>query len=260
MCTVITLQRPGHPWPLLLAANRDEQLDRPWQPPAEHWPDHPGVVGGLDVLAGGTWMAVNPAGVAAAVLNRPGSLGPAPGKRSRGALPVLALTHDTAEAAAHAIARLDGAAYRSFNFLAADRHAVWFVRNDEAGRIEAKRLSPGLHMVTAHDPDDLTSPRVARHQPRFQAAPAPEPPDWASWPTLLADEAGPPGAALSVAPDHGFGTASASLLGMSAAGAVTWLFAPGRAGAAAFAPVTLPSAPRVASGPPGCYTPAITRG
>ena len=28
MCTVVVLVRPGHSWPLMLAANRDEQLAR----------------------------------------------------------------------------------------------------------------------------------------------------------------------------------------------------------------------------------------
>ena len=91
MCTVILLRRPGHTWPLLMAANRDERIDRAWDPPAAHWPDRPGIVGGRDRSAGGTWMAANGAGVVAAVLNRPGSLGPAPGKRSRGELPLVAL-------------------------------------------------------------------------------------------------------------------------------------------------------------------------
>ena len=125
---MITLQRPGHPWPLLLAANRDEQLDRPWDSPAQHWPGRPGVVAGRDRLGGGTWMGLNRVGLVAAVLNRPGSLGPAPGKRSRGELPLLALEHTQAASAASAVAQLEGAAYRSFNMVIADRNSVWFVR------------------------------------------------------------------------------------------------------------------------------------
>ncbi|MEJ0068804.1 MAG: hypothetical protein WDO24_08845 [Pseudomonadota bacterium] len=38
MCTVVLLVRPGHDWPLLLGANRDEMADRHWDPPARHWP------------------------------------------------------------------------------------------------------------------------------------------------------------------------------------------------------------------------------
>jgi hypothetical protein len=235
----MTLQRPGHAWPLLLAANRDERLDRDWDPPAAHWPDRPGVVAGRDRTGGGTWMGVNRAGLVAAVLNRSGSLGPAPGKRSRGELPLLALDHPTAEAAADAMTGMDGTAYRSFNLVLADRDAVWFVRNDEAGHIEARPLSPGLHMVTAHDPDDGVSPRVARHLPRFRQAPAPSPPDWRSWPRLLGDREGPRDAMLTVGSVGGFGTICASLLALPAAGPPTWLFAPGAIGQAEFAAITL---------------------
>ncbi len=234
---MITLQRPGHAWPLLLAANRDERLDRRWDPPAAWWPGQPGVVAGRDRIGGGTWMGVNGAGLVAAVLNRPGSLGPAPGKRSRGDLPLLALRSPSATEAATAMLTLDGSAYRSFNMVLADRLAVWFVRNDEAGRLEALLLPPGLHMVTAHDPDDETSPRVARHRPRFREATAPAPPDWSEWEHLLADAEGPRDAALTVRPAEGFGTACASLLGLPRSGPATWQFAPGSAGQAAFAPV-----------------------
>ena len=236
---MITLQRPGYAWPLLLAANRDEALARPWDPPAAHWPERPGVTAGRDRTAGGTWMGINRAGLVAAVLNRPGSLGPAPGKRSRGDLPLLALDHATAASAAAAIGALSGRDYRSFNLVLADWNAVWFVRNDEAGHLAAWPLPPGLHMVTAHDPDDTASPRVARHLPRFRAATPPEPPDWSEWAALLANDAGPREAALAVPPENGFGTACASLLGVPAEGPPAWLFAPGRAGHAAFMPVHL---------------------
>ena len=187
-------------------------------------------------------MGINGAGLVAAVLNRPGSLGPAPGKRSRGELPLLALQHASAQHAAAAIRALDGAGYRSFNMVLADPTAVWFVRNDDAGEVTAWALEPGLHMVTAHDPDDVGSPRVARHLPRFRAANAPRPPDWESWARLLADNEGPREAALSVPPTGGFGTACASLVALPAEGRPVWLFAAGRAGQADFEPVKLGSA------------------
>ena len=47
MCTVVLLIRPSCSWPLMLAANRDEMLDRVWDPPAAYWPDQPGVIAGL---------------------------------------------------------------------------------------------------------------------------------------------------------------------------------------------------------------------
>ncbi len=58
MCTLVILRRPGHDWPTLLAVNRDEMVDRPWDPPARHWPDRLRVIAGLDRHAGGTWLGV----------------------------------------------------------------------------------------------------------------------------------------------------------------------------------------------------------
>ena len=68
MCTLVLLRRPGHDWPLVLAANRDEMIDRPARPPARHWPDRPEVVAGLDELAGGSWLGLNDHGVVAGIL------------------------------------------------------------------------------------------------------------------------------------------------------------------------------------------------
>ena len=185
-------------------------------------------------------MACNGAGLVAAVLNRTGSLGPAPGKRSRGELPLLAMDYETAAGAADQLAQRDGSGYRSFNLIIADRESVWFLRGTGDQPIAVLQLPPGLHMVTACDPDDLTSQRVARHLPRFAAAPAPDPPDWSTWPALLGDETGPRAAALSVPAADGFGTVCASLFGLPQAGRGQWLFASGPASAAPFRPVAMP--------------------
>jgi len=43
MCSVVIDYRPDADWPVILAANRDEMLARPWDPPGRHWPDRPTV-------------------------------------------------------------------------------------------------------------------------------------------------------------------------------------------------------------------------
>ncbi len=227
MCTVVLLIRPGHAWPVMLAANRDERLDRAWDVPAAHWPDHPGVVAGRDRTAGGTWMGINRHGVVAAVLNRQGSLGPAPGKRSRGELPLLALQHRSAQSAAEALGALNAADWRGFNLALADASGAVFVRGLGHGHPQAHALAPGVHMVTAHDPDDPDSPRVARHLARFAAAPPPVPGDWGAWPDILADRSGAAGEQINVVPRGGFGTVCSSLLAVSADGRIDWRFAAG---------------------------------
>ena len=109
MCTVVLATHLSKTWPILLAANRDEQLNRVWQPPARHWPDQPDVIGGKDNPGGGTWKAVNRHGVVAVVLNRVGSLGPAPNKRSRGELPLLALREANAADGARRVGDIEAA-------------------------------------------------------------------------------------------------------------------------------------------------------
>ncbi len=247
MCTVITLHRPDHVWPIVIAANRDELISRSWDVPAGYWPDRPGVVAGRDRSAGGTWMGLNRHGVVAAVLNRPGSLGPAANKRSRGELPLFALEQPTARRAAEALVALDAGQWRGFNMVLADRTGGWFVRGVGHGHPHAEPLPVGLSMVTAHDPNDRDSPRVERHLPRFQAARAPEPGargggdwsagDWGDWPDLLADRSGRAGEQLNVTPRGEFATVSSSLVALPADGAPIWLFAPGPPHAARFAPV-----------------------
>jgi hypothetical protein len=248
VCTVILLSRPGDPWPLLLAANRDEMLARPWSPPAAHWPGQPGVVGGLDDLAGGTWLAVNAEGVVAGVLNRTGSLGPAAGRRSRGELPLLALRHGTASQAAAALAALDAGAWRPFNLVLADAAGAFLLQGLGHGRAAVRALTAGLHMVAGTAPDDPHHPRIARHLPRFGACPAPVPPDWGDWPALLADATGPLAAALNVPPTSGFGTASSALLALPDPGrrdtaARAFLFAAAAPGQAPYMPIAWPAAP-----------------
>ena len=38
MCTLVILRRPGHDWPVVIAANRDEMIDRPWLTPGATGP------------------------------------------------------------------------------------------------------------------------------------------------------------------------------------------------------------------------------
>lgn len=221
MCTVILLSRPGTEWPLRLAANRDERLDRSWDPPGRYWTEQPDVLAGRDRTAGGTWLGVSDGGVVAAVLNRSNSLGPAAGKASRGELPLLGLRHSSAASAAAHIGALDGSAWRPFNLLLADRADTFFLRGTGAAEIDLVALTPGLHMVTALDVDDPASPRTVRHLPRFAGT------DWSDWGRLLADRSGPREAQLNLAPEDGFGTSCASLIAVGPT--ISFRFAAGAA-------------------------------
>ena len=249
MCTLILYHRPGHDWPLLLATNRDEMTDRPWHPPARHWPGQPDVVAGMDRVAGGSWLGLNDQGVVAAVMNRRGTLGTQAGKRSRGELVLRALAYDHSTAATGALAELNPAMYRSFNLVVADRlKAFWVCHrgNKQADSIEVHALPAGLTMLTNGDPDDMRMPRIQSYLPRFQDLPAPDPAGgWSAWTALLRNRSPVAGAesAMNVVTDRGYGTVSSSLLALPSTRRAdllpVWLFAAGRPDLMTYEPVSL---------------------
>ena len=228
MCTIVILNRPDHAWPILIAANRDERLDRPWLFPAAHWPDRPDIVAGQDELAGGSWLGLNASGVVAAVLNREGTLGPEAGKRSRGELVLDALDYPDALDAAEALSALDSRAYRPFNLVVADnRDAFLLTHRGDDDRVAVEPLPEGLSMVTAMERDDPASSRIRFHRPRFLLAATPDPDlgDWRGWESALAsrehEENSGPGGAMFIDPiagveAGGFGTVSSSLIALPA--------------------------------------------
>lgn len=244
MCTLILLNRPGHRWPVLVAANRDELASRPARPPARHWPDRREVRAGLDCLAGGSWLGLNDWGVVAAVLNRVGTLGPAEGRRSRGELVLEALDHADAAAAAAALSDLDPRAFRPFNLIVADARDAFHLRHADDGELRVRRLGLGLTMVTAREPDDPACPRIRRYRPLFLEADAPDPDrgDWSGWQLLLASRSsasGDPRDALCIVTDGDYGTVAASLIALPADPGTrpVFLHAQGRPDATPFEPV-----------------------
>jgi hypothetical protein len=217
------LRRPGHDWPLILAANRDEMIARPWLPPARHWPDRPEVVAGRDELAGGSWLGINDFGVAAGVLNRFGSLGPAPGQRSRGELVLEALDHADAHAAAEALAALEPKAYRTFNLIVADNSGAFWLRHaDPSGTlpVSVTPIAAGLSMIAAGDLDDRETPRLQHYRPLFAAAEPPDPDrgDWSAWERLLLDDgtaaSDESARAMRFVTARGFGTVSSAIIAL----------------------------------------------
>jgi uncharacterized protein with NRDE domain len=247
MCTLVILRRSGHDWPLIIAANRDEMLGRPWLPPGRHWPDRPEVRAGLDQQAGGSWLGMNDFGLVAAILNRRASLGPAAGKRSRGELVLEALDHPDAVDAVDALKDLSTTAYRSFNMLVADNRDAFWLKSLGHGKVQAVEIPDGLSMLTANDMDDPADQRIAHFLPRFAEAgvPDPEKVDWRKWQELLAEGVPPgtddPQAALCIRRADGFGTSSSALIAVPAIGREVrpvWLFASGPPDQAEFLPVS----------------------
>lgn len=245
MCTLVILRRPGTPWPVLLAANRDEMTGRPWRGPARHWDERPHVVGGFDDVAGGSWLGLNDTGVVAAILNRKGTLGPEEGKRSRGELVLEALDHADAIEAARALVHLNPSAYRPFNLVVGDNRDMIWLRHAGDGAIEARVVPSGLSMLAEWDLDDPDSARIRTFRPLFAAARPPDPDaeDWGDWPRLLAVRGNGTDDAMTIALPNGFATVSSSLIALPSAERTgvqpVWSFCPGPPDAAPWRPVPL---------------------
>lgn len=238
MCTAIVSVEPGGT--LLLAGIRDELTDRAWLSPGPHWPEHPGLLGGKDLLAGGTWLAVAAAERrVACVLNGRGRMAAPGSRRTRGVLPLEA-------AAGSRLASAELAGFDPFHLLTMSPDLVILESWDGERRTEQK-LAPGLHMIVnsgldrdLRAGDEPAGPepridgrehelgRIAYFAPRFRSAARPDPRPggsvtdaWGEWLPLL-DGAGLDPSdprALIVRRDLGdgriWGTTSISLVALS---------------------------------------------
>jgi hypothetical protein len=157
--------------PTLLLGVRDEFVGRAWEPPGRHWDRWP-VIGGRDLLAGGTWLAVEPdARRVATVLNGRGRPAPPEGRLSRGDLPLRAASGGIAALLEFLTDQATLARYDPFHLVCADQGGTAMVTWDgvDLSRLD---LGPGTHLLTnagvAYSGGTRTDePRAAYFGPRF---------------------------------------------------------------------------------------------
>jgi hypothetical protein len=196
--------------PVVLAANRDESHDRPFDPPRVHGGPVP-FLAPVDLRAGGSWLGMNAAGLVAAVTNRPQRETVAT-RRSRGLLLLDALrapSLDRLRAALDAHLRGQRALYNNFHLLAAAADGAFVVRYDD-GWTEVTDLEEGDHFLT--NEDDLGEPRVET----VAGAPAAGPAAEAGRLAAALGEHGPvlPGGRAPCKHGEGRGTVSASVMAL----------------------------------------------
>jgi len=151
MCTLLILFRPKDKWPLIIAGNRDEMIDRPWLSPGKHWPDSPNIIAGKDLTAGGSWLGINEHGLVATILNRSNSLGPSSNKLSRGNIVIDVLNKNNIEDALSYIKSINNSKWKPFNlFLANNKRAYW-IKSNGKDKIEIHNIPEGKHFLDSHD-------------------------------------------------------------------------------------------------------------
>lgn len=211
MCTLIALHRCADDAPLVVAANRDEQLGRPSQGFVSWRLAGRTVLAPRDLQAGGTWHGLADSGLFAAVTNRPVSRRD-PSRRSRGLLVLDALGEPDAAGAVRRLQALPDNTYNPFNlFLSDGREAFVVVYEDKPSVME---LSPGPHLVGNADPDDRSVPKVRRLLAAAEAVAARPPATWLDGLAEICRGHDGEGSPLEPACIHadGYGTRSSTLL------------------------------------------------
>jgi uncharacterized protein with NRDE domain len=138
MCLIVLAHRVSKQFPLILAANRDEDYERPSQE-AQFWTEFPDVLGGRDAVLGGSWLAITRGGRFAAVTNLRGAVRR---ERSRGFL--------VRDFVIEGLLPDDVSAYSGFHLLAGHaRGAVQYVSAHES-----RALDPGIHVLSNAGPGE----------------------------------------------------------------------------------------------------------
>jgi len=216
VCTLALAWQVFADAPVVVAANRDEKMGRPSEPPGR-FREEPTAIAPRDGTAGGTWIGYNEAGLFVGITNR---WVDREGGRSRGKLVADCLgCHSADEAVEHVRESIIQHEYAGFNLIIADAERAVLLEWD--GEVSVTDFQPGVHVVVNVGADgDFFVPEArpdvgsqqADNATALQAALEPEPGETA------ADWLDRAGAALG---DHeygvcvhgdGFGTRSASLI------------------------------------------------
>ena len=243
MCTLLIGIDVLGPKTAVVGANRDESPDRATAGPGM-LVSSPRVVGGRDLVAGGTWLAVREARFIAALMNRrprPGD--PTGGLRSRGLLCLETASSDRLDQPARidpetgearpaawdaALRRLGSGAYARCTLVGIDPDlGSWAVAGGAGELSRGVPIPPGWHAITHGELDDPDEPRTRYALSRLEGA---EPRGADEALDLLAsilrghDEGGSPAVCL-----HGdrFPTVSSTLLALGALERPRYLHADG---------------------------------
>lgn len=142
MCTLVVAWQVFSGTPITVAANRDEAVDRPSDPPLQYR-DEPRAIAPRDSRAGGTWIGYNEAGVFVAITNR---WVDRDGERSRGQLVADCLeTQSASKAVDHVSQAVERDSYAGFNLVVADVERAVLLEYD--GDLRLTEFDPGVHVV-----------------------------------------------------------------------------------------------------------------
>jgi uncharacterized protein with NRDE domain len=146
MC-LIFISLNDHPsYKLIVAANRDEFYNRRTAA-ADFWEDYPGILGGRDLEAHGTWLGLSRTGKISMITNYRDPKNIDPSAPSRGPLVSdFLVSNETPEAY---LRQLEPRAkqYNGFNLIAGTTEELWYFSNYRKG---IEKLDAGLYGLSNH--------------------------------------------------------------------------------------------------------------
>lgn len=146
MC-LIFLSIDQHPnYKLILAGNRDEFYNRRTAS-AQFWTDHDNILGGRDLEAGGTWLAMTKQGRLGMVTNYRDPQNIDPKAPSRGHLVSDFLIGDDSPDGYLQHIATNGKRYNGFNLIVGNPDALWYYSNYKKG---IEQLCSGFYGLSNH--------------------------------------------------------------------------------------------------------------
>lgn len=165
MC-LIFISLNDHPqYKLIVAANRDEFYNRKTAP-ASFWNDYPDIVGGRDMEAMGTWMAMTKQGKVSLVTNYRDLTNINPNAPSRGQLVTDFLLEDLSPEFYLQRVETKGKLYNGFNLIVGSAEELYYYSNYKEG---VEKIKPGLHGLSNHLLN-TPWPKVARGIEKMKSA------------------------------------------------------------------------------------------
>jgi uncharacterized protein with NRDE domain len=175
VCTLIVATQVWDDWPLVIAANRDEDVDRPWEAPSVREVLNMRLLSPVDLKAGGTWLGLNQAGIFSGITNRFGVPNDA-GKKSRGALVFSALAAQEVTTAKANILALSAGDYNPFHLLIADTSGAAVIWSD-GEQLHEEALGAGIHVLTERSFGAGESDRISHLTQKVEALASQRAPD-----------------------------------------------------------------------------------
>ncbi|HEY0656395.1 MAG TPA: NRDE family protein [Chryseosolibacter sp.] len=142
MCLIFISINQHPDYKLVVAANRDEFYNRKTAP-AQFWEDEPGILGGRDLEAGGTWLGVTKQGKISMITNYRDPKNINPNAPSRGKLVSDFLSNETS-GRDYLLNLSNAKSYNGFNLITGTADALYYFSNYRQGVTEMKSGLFGL--------------------------------------------------------------------------------------------------------------------